>query len=175
MYYNENPDENFYQGDILRHFPIVILPDQLEIARPITTTEDKGIIEAELRLESELPDAFSKGTELVLASAHRRNVMIISNTCDIDNREFVAVVPIFSLVQVEGKHRRDSIKGNKLNYRFYLPPVGDLVESYADFTIINSVRKDRLDIVNRIASLTDFYRHHLADALHRFFCRPFLP
>jgi len=75
MYYNENPDENLYQGDILRNFPIVILPDQLEIARPITPIEvSEGIIEAELTLESNLPDVFSKGTELILASAYRTNI-----------------------------------------------------------------------------------------------------
>lgn len=176
MHYNENPDENRYQGDIFRNFPIVISPDRLEIARPITPAEvSEGIMEAELKLESELPDAFSKGTELVLASAYRTNIMIISQSCDIEHREFVAVAPIFPLEQVEGKSRRDAIKSNRVNYRFYLPPAADLVESYVDFTVINSVKRSRLNVANRIASLSDLYRHHLADALHRFFCRPFLP
>jgi len=128
MYYNENPDENLYQGDILRNFPIVILPDQLEIARPtIPAKVSEGIIEAELKLESELPDAFSKGTEIILASAYRTNIMIISQSCDIELREFVAVAPILPLEQIESKSRRDAIKGNRVNYRFYLPPVADLV------------------------------------------------
>ena len=176
MYYNENPDENLYQGDILHHFPIVILPDQLEIARPIIPTKvSEGLIEAELKLESELPDAFSKGTELILASAYSANIMILSQTCDIDHREFVAVAPIFPLEQVEGKSRRDAVKENRVNHRFYLPPVADFVESYVDFTVINSVKRSRLNVANRIASLSDLYRHHLAEALHGFFCRPFLP
>ena len=153
-YYSPNPDnENFYQGDILRDYPIAILPDK---RFPEIVYED---------------DEYS-GTVMIRAKISSTNIIIISQTCDIKNREFVAVCPVFPIERLEA-NQLEQLKKGKINYRFWLPPIdGVLHESYADFVIINAIKRESLDINQRLASLSERYRSHLTERIHQYFCRP---
>ncbi|MBA7521422.1 hypothetical protein ES705_13529 [subsurface metagenome] len=169
-HYNENPEpKTFFQVDVIDDVQILLAREDIEIIRP---TKIK-ICPRVIKKYSELNDAFSKGIEVVLADAYITPILIISQTCDIKKRDFVHVSPIFPLARIEGKTRRESVVKGKTNYRFYLPSINQLEDSYADLSIINSVKMDQLNIQNRIVSLSDHYRHHLAYKLSNFFSRPF--
>jgi hypothetical protein len=162
-YYNSDPDRaHLYQGDILKDYPTVILPDKAHYEVNEFT-----------------------GTSTIQVKRFITNVLIISQTCDIGNRELVAICPVFPItrmlqtpdsVQLQGQQSNAQVEGlrkAKINYRFWLPEItGLLEESYADFVIINTVDKGILDIARRISSLSERYRSHLGEALHRYFCRP---
>jgi hypothetical protein len=165
VYFARPADERvFYQGDILRNVPVTTLPLQIEILRP-----DRN---PPVCMEADVPDAFGERTELVVAEAYKTNVMILSQTCDIQQRAFVVVAPVQSMTQVTNRDRRRAIMEGKVNHRFWLPAATDLEESYVELTILNSVPKELLRIENRFLSLSDGARHQLTDTLHRFFCRP---
>ncbi len=162
-YYNNDPDRaHLYQGDVLKDYPIVILPDKTHYEVNEFT-----------------------GTSTIQVKRFITNILIISQTCDIGNRELVAICPVFPIsrmlqdhdfVQLQGQQSTtqiESLRKAKIYYRFWLPEItGSLEESYADFVIINTVDRGVLDIARRIASLSERYRSHLGEALHRYFCRP---
>jgi hypothetical protein len=153
-YYNSNPDiEHFYQGDILKDYPIIILPE-----RNVTKIVYEG-------------DEYS-GTAMVQTKTFVTNIIIISQTCDIIHRDLVAICPVFPVDRLDAS-LQEQLKRGKINYRFWLPPItGVLTESYADFVIINTIKRQSLDINQRLASLSERYRSHLTDAIYHYFCRP---
>ena len=155
-YYCDDPDHNrFYQGDVLSNYDIVILPDK------IAQSSDPGT------------DKSDSGSSLIYIKKLRTNIIIISQTCDIENREFVAVCPVFPITRIKTTDKKESIRRNSVNYRFWLPAkTGFLNESYADFQIINTIKIDNIVIESRLVSLTERYRAHLTNGLSRYFCRP---
>lgn len=176
MYYEANPNPTtLFQGDILEDCPVVVLPSDLKILRPTeTTSSGEENCHYEVVNVGQISDAFaSDGTETIVTKAYRTNIMIISQTCDITYRDFISIVPVFPITRIDNENRKNSLRQGKVNYRFYLPESDGFEESYAEFTIINSVKKETLRIENRIISLTHYYRSHLVERLHSFFCRPF--
>lgn len=153
-HYTSSPNTDcFFQGDILKNYPIIVLPDLLSAATSYGTSD-------------------LSGTSTIQVKKLITNVLILSHSCDIANRELVAICPVFPITRLEGG-QREMLKKGRMNYRFWLPEItGIMDESYADFVIINTVRRDNLDIHHRIASLSERYRGHLADAIYRYFCRP---
>ncbi len=171
-YYSDNPNPNtLFQGDIFPNVSILFAREKIEIFRPST---GKICSKISIKEMSEIQDAFNNGIEIVLADAHITTIMIISQTCDIANRDFIHISPIFPLTRIETENRKKSIMQGKTNYRFYLPMVNSLEESYVDFPIINSIKKENINIEKRIASLSDHYRHHLDYHLSDFFSRPYI-
>jgi len=167
-YYTSPPRPDvFFQGDILQNFPVTILPQEIQIFRRHETPS--------ICPETDLSNAFSAGPEQVVAQAYKTHVIILSQTCDIQQREFVVIAPIQPITQVTNKQRRQGIVEGRVNYRFWLPSSDVLRESFVELTILNSVPKSMLNVHHRILSLSDMARHHLAETLHRFFCRPFFP
>lgn len=151
-FYETNPDPvNLYQGDILKDYDIIILPDRIA-SSPIQPT-----------------DQTLSGTALLEVKRRTTNIMILSHSCDIARREFVAVCPVFPIIE----NQRNDIKNGRTNYRFWLPAKpGVMEESYADLVIINTIKKDNLLITDRIASLTDRYRSNFTHRISQYFCRP---
>lgn len=163
----QNPG-TLFQGDIIRNFPVTVLPPQLRIFRSGS--------ERQVLPEADVPDAFQEGPEDILAKAHKTDVMVLSQSCDVQQREFVIVAPIQPMNQVTNENRKRAIRDGKVNYRFWLPEAaGTLAESFVELTILNSVPRDTLKAENRVLCLSDAARHHLADILYRLFCRPFYP
>jgi len=142
-----NPDV-FFQGDILRDFPFLILDE--EQIKPSSTS-------IEIRAK---PSA----------------VMLLSQTCDLQRRPNVILCPVFKIENnITKKDEVDSIRKRKTGYWFYLPEMqGVLAESFADFQTMyyaprNFVEQHKR---NKILSLSDWGRHHLSWALSSYFGRP---
>ncbi len=165
MYYVPPPSpNNLYQGDVLGNTPVTIPSSEIQLFRP---GNNPAVYSAR-----DLPDAFNSGTELLITEAYKTKVMILSQTCDAQNREFIVIAPIQPMSQVTNPDRRNAIVEGKVNYRFWLPACDVLEESFVELTILNSVPKALVGVENRILTLSDGARHGLTDVLHRFFCRP---
>jgi len=155
-YYEDDPDSNnFYQGDVLKDYDIIILPDKTAKSQLVETSVS------------------TTGTAQMFVKKLRASIMIISQTCDILHRDFVAICPVFPISRLANNERKDAVRGGKVNYRFWLPEkIGYIEESYVDFQIINTIKRDNLDLTSRVVALTDRYRTHLTNCLYKFFCRP---
>jgi len=177
MYYDEEPVPDFVQqGDIFRDFIITTIPKDFLVARGGFLDENLEEGEATLKPSQSIPDLFSSGIELIVTRATKSNVIVISQTCDIQNREFVIIAPVFPLSRIESDKRVRAVKEGKTFYRFFLPQKeGIIEEAFVELTILNSVRRDCLSLERRILSLTHFYRGHFVYHLNRFLCRPFMP
>jgi len=158
MYVVRPADEPLHQGDIISDIPVVFVPEsglnivyeQHSEAYPRPATIHKA---------SEVPDAFGEGLERIIAHAYKSRVMILSQTCDIEHRDLIAIAPLFPLSSVTSADRRRSITEYKVNHRFYLPQYSDIIDdSYVDFVIINTVKRDLIPMEKRILSLDEHGR-----------------
>lgn len=175
MYEVRPANEPLHQGDVVADFPVVLIPesDPYIVYEQYSETYPKA---ATIFRATEVAGAFEKGLEPIIANAYQSMVMVLSHTCDIEHREFIAVAPLFTLSSVSSAERRRSIINYKVNYRFYLPRYKHLIEdSYVDFVIINTVKPYLVPVNKRILSLDEHGRSLLVDSLYRYFCRPVLP
>lgn len=166
---DQTDSERIYQGDILKDQIIITIPQNIQILRELENKEYKFF-----SLE-ELNDAFEQEVhEITVVNAVKTNVIILSQTCDIERREFISIAPVFPLTKIESEKKKGSIRNHKFNYRFYIAESDALPESYAELTLINSIKKEILRLDKRICSLSDYARQWLQDTLNRYFCRPFI-
>jgi len=174
MFYEPSPDPTrFFQGDILENFPVVILPETVKVVRLQEKLKNHSV--AHVHKQDELEDAFANGSEAILANASLMDIMILSQTCDIEHREFISIAPVFPISNIENQSKQDAIRKKKVSYLFHLPTEGKFEESFLDITTVNSVRRVTLKLENRILSLSHFGRSHLAYFIYNYFNRPFLP
>ncbi|MHA1395919.1 MAG: hypothetical protein ACTSRZ_20640 [Promethearchaeota archaeon] len=159
--------KRIFQGDIFCNQIIITIPPNIQIIRK-NKNEEYRVFKLE-----ELPDAFTN-KELIIVYAIKSNIIVLSQTCDIEHREFISIAPVFPLTNINNIDKINSLKNNKVNYRFYIPESKNLEESYAELTLIHSIPKEYLKLENRISSLSDYSRHLLQDQLNRYFCRPFV-
>ena len=175
MYIIRPADERLHQGDIIRDMPVVLVP---ESGLHIVYEQHSEFYprSATIHQASEVPDAFAEGLERVIANAYKSRVIILSQTCDIEHRDLIAIAPLFPLSSVTSADRRRGIMKYKMNYRFYLPSYDNIIDdSYVDFVIINTVKRDLVPIDKRILSLDEHGRSLLIHSLYQYFCRPVLP
>ncbi len=150
----------FYQGDVVKDFPFFVLSN-LEDQLSILTNTREGTLE----IKSKLID-----------------VMILSQTCDIQRRDQIIIAPIVPMQpSIDngdlGVNILNNIKNRKINYLFYLPESpGIIPDSYCNFQLIYYVSPLLLNnfINNKITSLSDWGRHHLSWSLSNYFGRPIL-
>ena len=97
------------------------------------------------RFEGTLSDAWVHGREYVLALAERRTVMIVTQTCDIDNRNFIQVSPVCRTDKMLPE-KLSSLESDEIRYMFYLPPDSKRVteKSYADLSQSTPIHKSYL-------------------------------
>lgn len=176
MYYVEEPPADLVlQGDIFRDFTITTIPDEFLVCRDGSNNETIQEGNVNLTLSQNLPDLFISGTEYITIKAIKTNILVVSQSCDAQNRDFVIIAPVFPLSRI-APQRILTVKENKIFYRFFLPAQSGVInDSYAELTILNSIPSNSLTIEKRLLSLTDFYRNHFTYHLNRFLCRPFMP
>jgi hypothetical protein len=167
-------DLNFdimYQGDVLKDFPFFIFQEDL---RGLKQSEKKGFYEVKEK------ETFEDNEAILAVNSKLNHVIILSQTCDLQERENVIIAPIYSIREFEDNGvltggKSGLIKKRKINYWFYLPEVeGLLGSSFADFQTMHYVPKKMLENYkkNKILTLSDWGRHHLGWALSNYFGRP---
>ena len=191
-WYDPNPDlTSFYQGDIIRDVPIIFLPDKISkwfILRPGSMS--KKHVDDVLRgdickwfesfPEGILKDKWQYGDreEYVAAKAFMVSVGILTQTCDIEQRSYYQVAPIYP----ESKQKPntlDHLRENNLNYAFYLPAVAPHLpeNSYIELAhtcVVPKAYFPRNQVTSMLsARLTDLARTALQEQIAGYFGRPF--
>jgi hypothetical protein len=191
-WYEQEPDlTSFYQGDIIRDVPIIFLPDKISkwfILRP--DPRGKKHVDDVLRgemcswfqvfPEGQVQDAWKHGNreEYVAAKAIIGDAIILTQTCDLENRGYYQVAPIYP----ETKQKAgvlEQLRQNDLTYAFYLPAsVPNIPEnSYAELAhecVAPKAYFPKDSVGMRLnARLTDLARTALQEQLAYYFGRPF--
>jgi hypothetical protein len=108
----------------------------------------------------------------------RRLGMIVDHGCALDDEnepEMVHFAVVRELDDVPEEHR-DAIRSYDQKRTFYLPSSDVLLdEHYADFRFITTVRRELVDVYERVCSLSDEGRLALKGQLVRFWARKRLP
>ncbi|MFZ2303333.1 MAG: hypothetical protein WAV98_00905 [Minisyncoccia bacterium] len=178
IYPVDNSDPVFYQGDIIDNFPFfVVESENFNVLEPETnqSTNQKYQIKKIKSLPKE-----QTTDHLIVIDARRQRVMILSQTCDVQQRETIIFAPVFEVSKAisDGRMTNNqaiSLRNRKLDYWFYLPKQDSVIEeSYIDLQIIHYVPKSLIleNLQNRVLALSDWGRHHLSWALSDFFGRP---
>jgi hypothetical protein len=163
-WYDPNPDFTAcYQGDVITDIPYSIFPsidpagrqDVWPLLRP-TNLRDRTIQQAMNTLPTTLVGraakdvtdrwSFSEG-EYILAACRKMNVMLIPRSCALDNpkRKHFLVAPVIAVDALPDAQRQSDklieLRQNAIPQSFYLPPVGDLKESYADLLRMGPIHR----------------------------------
>src|SRR3989339_245369 len=169
MYANAT-DLNFdilFQGDILKNFPFFVFPEKFK-----SLTENDLIIEASQKTVG--------GEQPITITAKLTSVILLSQTCDIQQRENVIIAPVYTIQTFKEsgiltENKIDQVKKRRYGYLFYLPKLdGVLDDSIAYLQTMHYLPKDFVLNYknNKILTMSDWGRHHLAWALSNYFGRP---
>jgi hypothetical protein len=165
MYADGIQGEVLYQGDIVNDFPFCLFENNLSLRK----NEDGTFIAGEA----------DGDRHLFAVEAKKQQVMILSQTCDVQRRSNVIVCPVYNLQEfitdnTINTERARAIRERRIYYWFYLPQYNALPESIADMQTMIYVPRVEIEkyIPSRIMSLNDLGRHHLAWSLATFFGRP---
>src|SRR6266404_7561344 len=191
-WYETDPDlTSFYQGDIIRDVPIIFLPEKISkwfILRP--DSRGKKHVDDVLRgeicpwfqsfPEGVVEDAWQHGNreEFVASKAFLSNAIILTQTCDLENRSYYQVAPIYPETKQKASSL-DKLRQNDLYYAFYLPAVAPYIteNSYAELAhtcVVPKAYFPRDTVVQRLgARLTDYARTALQEQIANYFGRPF--
>lgn len=169
-WYDADPDvASSYQGDVIDGVPVVFIPpgkvSNWTLLRPNSPVTPQEALAGRTpkvflpRPEQAVGDAWSYGgAEFVLARASRDRVMIVTQSCDIEHRNFIQVAPVFSAANLQ-PNRSALLGANEIKYLFFLPSDKRLLaeDSYADLSLITCVHKSYLrtgKLIVRLASPT---------------------
>lgn len=178
VYPVDSSNKVFYQGDIIDNFPFFVID-----------SENFNVIENDINQKTTKKYKINKiksfpkdGTtdSLIAVEARRQKVIILSQTCDVQQRGTIIFAPVFEISKAIQEKRMTenqatSLRSRKVDYWFYLPKQdGVIEESYIDFQIIHYVPKNLIieNLENRVLALSDWGRHHLGWGLSNFFGRP---
>jgi len=164
---NEIKPELLFQGDIIDNFPFFIFDNLRAIKKTGDNTFEEEVVQNQTQ------------SSLFVLEAKYVKVIVLSQTCDIQNRNNVIICPIYELENLltDGtltEKRAESLRANKFNYWFHLPECDVLKESLADLQTIQYVPKKMLEEYkgDRIISLDDLGRHKIGWFLANYFGRP---
>ncbi len=167
------------QGDVLAEVPLLSPPPspELVLLRDHETRRPwshlgPGIVAAVA--ESDVDDPFSDGSpEHVAVSAERGVAMLITQTCNLsgDEHEHWLVAPVYTVAS----KRIDlaNLFGGKIENLFGLcaHPTGLYDVSYALLSDLRPIRRDSVDILDKIISLSAPYQAKLAEQIARALAR----
>ena len=119
----------------------------------------------------QLPDPFINGDESTMVQAGLFTGAIVSQSCDIDNKDFLSVAIVKPIDKIGGKNKQDSIREGKTVGAFLLPPTASFSESFIDLSMIFSMHRSIPvpALPKRILSMTNDYRGVLRWRLSNFF------
>lgn len=163
----------FYQGDVVKNFPFFIFKENFNYLKKLKKVNTYETVKTE-------KESFNNGDALLAINAKLNNIIILSQTCDIQERENIIIAPVYPLKPLEDSGvltngKSGLIKKRKINYWFYLPKFESVIEdSLVDLQTIHYMPKVILDNYkqNKIITMTDWGRHHLGWALNNYFGRP---
>ena len=64
------------------------------------------------------PEEWKFPDELVLAKATKRTIIVVTQTCDLERRNFLQVAPVYPVDSLSDK-KQASVEKNEVNYLFF--------------------------------------------------------
>jgi hypothetical protein len=190
-YQTEIDVTSFYQGDIVRDVPIIFLPDKISkwfVLRPGPNSKKHvdDVLRGEIckwfeaTPEGQLKDAWQHGQkeELVAAKAFRVDAIILTQTCDLENRSYYQVAPVYPETKLK-ESALAPLRENAINFAFYLPALAPhIVEnSYAELShtcVVPKAYFPKNAVVQMLSGrLTNYARTALQAHIAGYFGRPF--
>ena len=184
IHYDLLPQPVLSQGDVIKEFFIAFIPENPVILRKIndpkfqqyTSPAEQPIDLVGIYNLEDLDDKFQNGREEAsMVQSNLFTISIISQSCDIDNKDFLSV-GIVRKISEAGENKQDSIRQGKNFGTFWLPPTEIFPESFIDLSMIFSIQKKdtilKSMISKRLLSLTYEYRSQLRWRLQNFLGRP---
>ena len=175
-FYDRSPPAFLQQGDILRNVPLISLPPSKELV-VLRTSRSHAPLTLPLAGDLEVMregavNAFAGGAaESVVVSAIRGMAVLITQTCDLADSEnwLVCVVRTVQGSEVD----RGNLFADKYSDLFGLPqhPNAYFGESYIDLTDIRPIRRETVELAERIVSLTRAAQNALTEKLALAFSR----
>lgn len=174
----DNSNPVFFQGDVIDDFPFIFFE-----TRHVNMLRNSDGAGEPKKFEIEKVNAFpvpNTADHLIAVEARRQKVVILSQTCDIQERNTIIVGPVFDITTaiLDGRMsegQATSLRNRKPGYWFYLPKLDHVIEeSYIDFQVIQYFPKSLIvaNLANRSLAMDHWGRHHLGWALSAFFGRP---
>lgn len=154
-WYDAEPDETQrYQGDLLSPF-VLPLPPADDAHRFVLRQVERDREAFVLREVAGLGDAYRDDVELTLGRASLTTVLVVTQTCDIDQRMFVQVAPVRPAAEIKDT-QLGNLRKNRIGYLFYLPEASrqSFKESYADLSRLVSVPASVVRSASLAARLT---------------------
>ncbi|MBV9888864.1 MAG: hypothetical protein JO119_20160 [Acidobacteria bacterium] len=189
-WYDAEPDlTSFYQGDIIRDVPIIFLPDKISkwlLLRPDPKSKKHidDVLGGEICKwfesfpEGQLADKWQYGEreEFVAAKALMINVMVLTQTCDLENRSYYQIAPIYP----EARQKKiENLRNNDLTYAFFLPATAPYIteNSYVELShtcVAPKAYFPKNGVSQRLAArLSNEARTALQEKIAEYFGRPF--
>jgi len=155
-FYQENKPDYLQQGDVLTGVPLLYLPPSKELVlvrshpnRIRIADLQAGTVEAVRELAASNP--FDNQPEYVIVSAVRSIAILMTPTCDLDKEDWLVSPAHY----VEGSgYDLGNLKAGKFSTLFWLPEHEHFPECYVDISDMRPVRKESLDLHNRLAALS---------------------
>lgn len=183
-WYDSVPDAGSrYQGDVLAGVPVVLMPPQGDgpwvLLRPSApVTFERALAGDRPRSftphsENSLEERWPDDQELVLAKARRSKVLVVTQSCDLDNRKWIQVAPVSPAATLQAD-KLASLRINEIKYFFYLPadPPDLREECFADLSRITAVHRSYLSAASPVKRLTPLATFELQKCLADFYARP---
>jgi hypothetical protein len=192
----ENPAESFYdaaplephllyQGEILIDLPLILMPAtsrwlllRARSGAPLEEALNRGDNPRLAKvLDSNQTQLAWDGADgdYVMARLSKRPVLVLSQTCDVSTKDFIAVAPIHPVDSVTPERKEAAIQGGLFDV-FYLPANAEpsLSESFADFSQLQAVHQSYIKRFSPTQHfrLTPAKTRLLQQRITRYFGRP---
>jgi len=173
-----------YQGEILVDVPFLNMPKDTRwlllrtksgraVGEALESGNLGGVVKVLDSNQSREKWDDSPDGDYAMARLSKRPVLVLSQTCDIQTKQFIQVAPIFDAVGAPDHIKR--LQDGDIISAFWLPPVPQVLqESYADLELMQAVHQSyirRLD-ASRHFRLTNPRILALQRFVTRYFGRP---
>jgi hypothetical protein len=165
-FYDLSPPPFLQQGDILPGLPLISAPPSRHLII-LRKSDGKpwdpspGPLEA---VDERLINAFDGNAEYVAASAERGLAAILTQTCDLVDQEQWLITPLLTL-DASGLDQGNLFAGKFANLFGMRKHPEYFDAGYLDLTRCFPIRRETLDLKDRIASLSQAAQHALNDKL----------
>jgi hypothetical protein len=157
------------QGDVLEGIPGAVLVHPLAYLNPRPAKGGKTVYE-QSGVPFEHPGKKGDERQFMLSSGEIAGALILSHDCEIDKSKRVQIAPVFALDSLPPENRLAVLEQRRFSL-MPLPDVPKLGTCYADFRLMQPVRRDFLGLENRLASMNTDAVDRLQTQIAMFFTR----
>ena len=160
-----------YQGEILVDVPILNMPKPtlwlllrtVKSGRRVHEAIENGSIQGTIRVldsKTSLAQWYADGNgDYAMGLLDKKPVLVLSQTCDSQNKDFIQVAPILPVGQIDAEELANLKNGGVMNAFWLAPHPPEIPEqSFANLTLIQSIHNTYIRHVHS----SDFLRNSIS-------------